>query len=164
MKYFKNKENKIYAYDDDVSQDILNEFIVKHNLTPLNKKELNELNEPSLNELKELKKAEILSAFNRNLENLDGGLSIEPLGIVVDCGRIHAENVASMITLLANTSQDNITFRLYDNTSRLTSLAELKAIQTAIIAEGFKQYEKKWALEQAINEATSKEQIEAIKW
>lgn len=167
MKYYKNTQNQIYAYDDNISQVMLNEFIAKHNLTPLSKKELSELNkpkEPSLTELKQAKLDEILTAFNRNLENLEGGLLIEPLNIRVDCGRIHSENVASMITLLANTSQDNITFRLYDNTSRLTSLAELKAIQTAIIAEGFKQYEKKWALEQALNEATSKEQIEAIKW
>ncbi|MGG7074656.1 DUF4376 domain-containing protein, partial [Campylobacter sp. 9BO] len=124
---------------------------------------LNKPKEPSLTELKQAKLDEILTVFNRNLENLDGGLSIKPLGIVVDCGRIHAENISSMITLLSNTNQNEITFRLYDNTSRQTTLDELKAIQTAIISKGFELYEKKWALEQALNEATSKEQIEAIK-
>ncbi|MGH1600834.1 hypothetical protein, partial [Campylobacter majalis] len=119
---------------------------------------------PTLDELKQAKLDEILTVFNRNLENLEGGLLIEPLNIRVDCGRIHSENISSMITLLQNTNQNEITFRLYDNTSKQTTLNELKTIQTAIIAQGFKTYEKKWALEQSINEATSKEQIEAIKW
>lgn len=46
MKYYKNKLNQIYAYDDNISQVMLNEFIAKHNLTPLNKKELETLNKP----------------------------------------------------------------------------------------------------------------------
>lgn len=46
MKYYKNKLNQIYAYDDNINQAILNELIAKHNLTPLSKKELETLNKP----------------------------------------------------------------------------------------------------------------------
>lgn len=43
MKYFKDKQNQIYAYDDDVSDEFLNAKIKELSLTPLSEKELNEL-------------------------------------------------------------------------------------------------------------------------
>lgn len=58
MKYFKDKHNEIYAYDDNVSEAFLNAKIKELSLTPLSKKELNELTNPKIDEkTKELNEA-----------------------------------------------------------------------------------------------------------
>nr|DAX78156.1 MAG TPA: hypothetical protein [Caudoviricetes sp.] len=54
MKRYKNSSGEIYAYDDDVSEELLNQRIKELGLTPLTQKELDELNkryEPSPEEL-----------------------------------------------------------------------------------------------------------------
>lgn len=54
MKRYKNSKNEIYAYEDDVSEELLNQRIQELGLTPLTQKELDELNklyEPSPEEL-----------------------------------------------------------------------------------------------------------------
>ena len=54
MKRYKNSQNEIYAYDDDVSDEFLKKDIEELGLTPLTQKELDELNklyEPSPEEL-----------------------------------------------------------------------------------------------------------------
>jgi len=54
VKRYKNANNEIYAYEDDVSEELLNQRIKELGLTPLTQKELDELNkqyEPSPEEL-----------------------------------------------------------------------------------------------------------------
>ena len=54
MKRYKNANNEIYAYEDDISEELLNQRIKELGLTPLTQKELDELNklyEPSPEEL-----------------------------------------------------------------------------------------------------------------
>ena len=54
MKRYKDKNNQIYAYEDDVSEELLAQRIQELGLIPLTKKELEELNkryEPSPEEL-----------------------------------------------------------------------------------------------------------------
>ena len=54
MKYYKNKNNEIFAYEDNVSEGLLKQRIQELELTPLTQKELDELNklyEPSSEEL-----------------------------------------------------------------------------------------------------------------
>ena len=54
MKYYKDKNNEIYAYEDNVSEGLLKQRIQELELTPLTQKELDELNklyEPSPEEL-----------------------------------------------------------------------------------------------------------------
>ena len=50
MKRYKNSNNEIYAYEDDISEELLNQRIQELGLIPLTQKELDELNkqyEPS---------------------------------------------------------------------------------------------------------------------
>ena len=54
MKEFKNANNEIYAYEEIVSEELLNQRIQELGLTPLTQKELDELNklyEPGPEEL-----------------------------------------------------------------------------------------------------------------
>ena len=54
MKEFKNASGEIYAYEDNISEELLNQRIQELGLTPLAQKELDELNklyEPSPEEI-----------------------------------------------------------------------------------------------------------------
>nr|DAK87078.1 MAG TPA: hypothetical protein [Caudoviricetes sp.] len=50
MKYYKNKNNEIFAYDNDVSEELLNQRIKELGLTPISDDEANKLLEPKIDE------------------------------------------------------------------------------------------------------------------
>lgn len=50
MKYYKNKNNEIFAYDNDVSEKLLNQRIKELGLTPISDDEANKLLEPKIDE------------------------------------------------------------------------------------------------------------------
>lgn len=50
MKYYKNKSNGIFAYEDDVSEELLNQRIKELGLTPISNDEANKLLEPKVDE------------------------------------------------------------------------------------------------------------------
>ncbi|WP_462189695.1 hypothetical protein [Campylobacter concisus] len=50
MKYYKNKNNEIYAYEDDVSEELLNQRIKELWLTPISDDEAKKLLEPKVDE------------------------------------------------------------------------------------------------------------------
>ena len=50
MKRYKNKNNEIYAYEDDVSEELLNQRIKELGLTPISDDEAKKLLEPKVDE------------------------------------------------------------------------------------------------------------------
>ena len=50
MKRYKNANNEVYAYDDDVSQELLNQRIKELGLTPISDDEAKKLLEPKVDE------------------------------------------------------------------------------------------------------------------
>lgn len=50
MKYYKNKSNGIFAYEDDVSEELLNQKMKELGLTPISDEEANKLLEPKVDE------------------------------------------------------------------------------------------------------------------
>lgn len=50
MKYYKDENNEIYAYEDDVSEELLNQKIKELGLTPISDDEAKKLLEPKIDE------------------------------------------------------------------------------------------------------------------
>ena len=50
MKYYKDKNNEIYAYEDDLSNEVLYKSVEKFCLTPLSQKEIEEYLAPNVDE------------------------------------------------------------------------------------------------------------------
>ncbi|WP_103590010.1 hypothetical protein [Campylobacter concisus] len=50
MKYYKNKNNEIFAYEDDVSKEIINQRVKELELTSISDDEANKLLEPKVDE------------------------------------------------------------------------------------------------------------------
>lgn len=117
----------------------------------------------SLESAKDLKKDEILLKFKENLENLEGGLNVDDVG-VVDCGKQHLTNIQGLIKALENSELTEIDFRMFDNTLKKLNLTELKKIEIAVILKGQELYGKKWFLENAIQQATTLKEVKKIVW
>lgn len=50
MKRYKNKNNEVFAYDDDISEELLNQRIKELGLTPISDEEASKLLEPNVDE------------------------------------------------------------------------------------------------------------------
>lgn len=50
MKYYKNRNSEIYAYEDDISEEFLNQRIKELGLTPISDDDANKLLEPKVDE------------------------------------------------------------------------------------------------------------------
>ena len=50
MKRYKNKNNEVFAYDDDISEELLNQRIIELGLTPISDEEASKLLEPNVDE------------------------------------------------------------------------------------------------------------------
>lgn len=112
-------------------------------------------------------KSRVLMEFNRELENLTGGLDVEGVG-VFDCGKQHLTNIEGMIVALeyqmrANGgSEPTITFKMFDNSFKELTLSQLKVAQLQMVLAGQQLYSKKWQYEAAIEAASSVEELDKI--
>lgn len=59
MKYFKDKNSKVFAFEDDAKQEVIDTMIKKFNLISISENEFNELIAPSIDVIKSTKTNEI---------------------------------------------------------------------------------------------------------
>lgn len=83
-------------------------------------------------------------------------------GFVIDANQRAYEDVNGLITRLEETGRDSARFRAADNSYHEVTLADLKAMRLAIICYGEDIYDRKWALEEAIAQASTPAQLEAV--
>lgn len=160
MKFYKDKQNQIYAYEDDVSEELLNQRINELGLTPLTKKELDGLNKPKEISLEELKLNKLASLNEWATKMTDkSAINLKGFG-VVDGGYKYLLNVRAMKNNYEALPQK--VFRMYDNSFKEVNLADLEKIEKTIELGGIMLHTLKWQYETAINKAKSKEELEAI--
>lgn len=160
MKYYKDKNNEIYAYEDDVSKEFLEQKIKELGLTLLTQKELEELNkpkEPTLAELKLLKLADLYDWAIKSAEK--SAINLKGFG-VIDGGYKYLLNVRAMKNNFEALPQK--LFRMFDNSFKEVSLKDLEKIEKAVELGGITLHSLKWKYETAISKAKSKEELEAI--
>ena len=154
MKYYKNSQNQIYAYDDDVSEDQ-----IKEGLTKITEAQAKSMLEPSLEELKAAKTAELASWVNAMGESCK--VEIKDFG-AVNGGYKYLLNIGSMIDTFD--SLEIRAFRMYDNSMKKIGGQDLKKIKRAIQIAGQKLHVLKWGYETAIEKAKTAKALEAIKF
>ncbi|PPB51204.1 hypothetical protein [Campylobacter hyointestinalis] len=158
MKYYKNKQNQIYAYDENVSDEFIDAKIKELGLKKLTQKETLELNrEPSLEELK-LNKLASLNEWATKMTD-KSAINLKGFG-VIDGGYKYLLNVRAMKNNFEALPQK--VFRMYDNSFKEVSLADLEKIEKSIELGGIMLHSLKWQYETAISRAGSKEELEAI--
>ena len=129
MKYYKNSQNQIYAYDDDVGENQVAEGLVK-----ISEAEAQKMSEPSIEQLREAKTAE-LARWTHSMGD-SCKISLKDFG-VINGGYRYLLNVEAMIDTFD--SLEVRAFRMYDNTmKKISGQEELKRIKKAIQLGGQK--------------------------
>lgn len=160
MKFYKDKQNQIYAYEDDVSEELLNQRINELGLTPLTKKELDGLNKPKEISLEELKLNKLASLNEWTTKMTDkSAINLKGFG-VIDGGYKYLLNVRAMKNNYEALPKK--IFRMYDNSFKEVNLTDLEKIEKAIELGGIMLHTLKWQYESAISKAKNKEELEAI--
>lgn len=160
MKYFKNFKGEVYAYEDDVSEELLNQRINELGLTPLTKKELDGLNKPKEINLEELKLNKLASLNAWAIKMTDkSAINLKGFG-VIDGGYEYLINA----TVMKNNYEwlPKKEFRMYNDKFVPVTLQDLERIEKAIGIAGIFLKNLKWQYESAISKAKSKEELESI--
>lgn len=155
MKYYKNSQNEVYAYDDDVGEEQIAEGLVK-----ITKNERDKIldAEPPIEQLREAKTAE-LAAWTHSMGD-SCKIDLKGFG-VINGGYRYLLNVEAMIDTFD--SLEIRAFRMYDNTmKKINGQEELKRIKRAIQIGGQKLHTLKWGYELKIEKAKNKKELDAI--
>lgn len=119
--------------------------------------------EKTLEEVKAEKTSQLDSAFNAWYN--DGATLISSLGFEADSDSRAMQDVNGLVVAAessATFSETGLIFMDANNEGHQVSLEDLKTLQLEIIAAGNAAYQEKWKLRDAINAATSKDELEAI--
>lgn len=160
MKRYKNESGEIFAYDDDVSKELLKQRIKELGLIPLTKKELEDLNKPkeiSLAELRLNKLASLNEWATKMAEK--SRIDLKNFG-AIDGGYEYLTNAAVMKNNYEWLPKKE--FRMYNGEFVPVTLQDLERIEKAIGIAGIMLKNLKWQYEAAIAKAKSKEELEAI--
>lgn len=155
MKYYKNSQNEIYAYDDDVGEEQIAE-----GLTKITKNERDKIldAEPPIEQLREAKTAE-LAEWTHDMGD-SCKINLKDFGLI-NGGYRYLLNVEAMIDIFD--SLEIRAFRMYDNSmKKINGQEELKRIKKAIQLGGQKLHTLKWQYELKISKAKNKKELDAI--
>ena len=122
-----------------------------------------EIPAPSVDELKTEKLSQLDSAFLQWYET--DAVVTSSLGFVADSDSRAMMDVSGLVTTLeAQPAESRATVAFMDanNQPHLLSLDQLKTVQVEIIQNGQSAYQQKWSMRTAIEQATTKEELEAI--
>ncbi|MDD4556207.1 MAG: DUF4376 domain-containing protein [Alphaproteobacteria bacterium] len=103
------------------------------------------------------KLAEIKQAFNQEQED---GHIVSSLGFEVDATRRSKDDIESLLYV----DEFPVRFRDYNNEFHNLEKEQVEVLKREIIAYGLAVYQKKWSLEEAIKNATTIEEVEAVVW
>ena len=155
MKYYKNSQNEVYAYDDDVSEDQIKEGLTK--VTEAQAQKILNV-EPPIEQLREAKTAE-LAAWTHSMGD-SCKIDLKGFG-VINGGYRYLLNVEAMIDIFD--SLEIRAFRMYDNSmKKINGQEDLKRIKKAIQLGGQKLHTLKWGYELKISKAKDKKELDAI--
>lgn len=122
-----------------------------------------EIPAPSVDELKNAKLSQLDSSFLQWYE--DKATVTTSLGFVADSDSRAMMDVSGLVTTLESQpveSRSTVTFMDANNQPHLLSLEQLKTVQLEIVQNGQSAYQQKWTLRTAIEQASSKEELDAI--
>ena len=114
----------------------------------------------NLQALKAVKLQELTEAFKEVTTKTK--VTVSGVG-VVDGGRSNLQDITGIIETFEESGQETMLFRIADNSFVSVNAEQLKAIKKAIILKGQELYQKKWEIEAKLANATTFDEIRAIK-
>lgn len=116
--------------------------------------------EPSLEELKYSKNEHI----KKELDNITKEGCDISLGFKIDFETHNRTEFALGLQLINETGLESMTIRDFDNVNHIITAAEYKQMVLEMAAQFNKLLAEKWTLNKAVEDATTKEEVEAIYW
>jgi hypothetical protein len=115
--------------------------------------------EYNIEQAKNAKYWEIKQAFEQESEN--SKVMSQSLNTEINADRKSLQNIEGLLAVIGS---GMIPYKCYDNRFVNVDRTNLEAMRLEVIKAGQSLYNKKWDLETTIKNATTKEQIETIKW
>lgn len=103
MRYYKDKKNQVYAYDDDVSEEFLKEQIKELGLKSITEEEVKKLTSPRVNE-KAAKLAELEEEIKETEEYINHAILIGNDAVLPELRSEYKELLAKRESLIKETS------------------------------------------------------------
>jgi len=126
--------------------------------------------EQTLNELKTLKLAYIKQEFNKAIGNgvIDFTIPSSNIQVQVDARRSDInndlQNVEGLIEIMQIQNIPEIEYKCYDNKKYTFTFNDMIALKYALISYYLQMYAKKHRLEDLVEQAATKEELEQIIW
>ena len=122
--------------------------------------------EPSLDELKQMKTGSLDVAFNEYRKSSKTYL-VSSLGFIANANVTAFDNVSGLVAQLQfkvdnGEEKPQVGFMSFDDELVMLGLEEMKILLVEISINASNVYAQKWSIRQAIQEAKSKESLEAI--
>ena len=119
-----------------------------------------QLGDPESFEFKKSAKQELLEAAFQTVQNT--AYVVSSLGFRANAGTRAYRDVDGLIKQMTTEGLESVDFRDYDNVFQPITFEEAKTLELEIIKNGQSIYLQKWAFEDAINKATTVEELDAI--
>lgn len=122
-----------------------------------------EIPAPSIEELKTAKLTQLDAAFLQWYET--DAVVTSSLGFVADSDSRAMMDVSGLVTTLESQpaeTRSTVAFMDANNQPHLLSLEQLKTVQLEIVQNGQSAYQQKWTLRTAIEQTSTKEELDAI--
>ena len=161
MKHYVNKENKPFAFEDDVDQEQLNDFIEKFSLTAISELEFIAITAPSLKEMKTSK----LTSLNTFCEAaIVGGFTSSALGSEHTYQSDRDDQVNLMGLVTAGNDDVLKCFDGYTWNWKQHTVSQLKKVFNDGAAFKKEQLIKANTLKAQIEAASANEELDGIVW
>jgi len=170
MKHFKNNDNKIFAYDNDISKEVLEAQIKKLLLTEISDDELSFFKKPTIEELKKRKISEIKKSCEREITN---GFYSEALGEKHFYHSTIAEqsNLSALVALgVDNTFKSQRVIVVEENevleerVMQNYTFEQLKDVLIDCVKHISTQINRKDKIKKTIHQASTAEELAKIEW
>lgn len=157
MKYYKDTNNKPYAFDDNVTNEIITkvEKIHKTTLTKITQADYEAIIAPTFAELQEVKKQEIENYYNQAIQE-----PIEYNGNIFQADNKSVDAISSMIL----SEPTSIEWLDINNEFVSMTLDEFKGLLSSIKSREQVLFKKKVELKKQIEECLDKDCLDKIQW
>lgn len=159
MRYYKDTNNKPFVFEDNVTADIIKRVEKTHNttLTEITKTDYEALIAPTFEELQASKIQEIYKAYNNaNQEDIDY------MNTTFQADDYSQDLIAKV--LVTGSVPDGFFWLDKNNNQVSMTYADLQGLSQAILVRNQQNFVKYQDLKNKAKQATTKEELDAIRW
>lgn len=159
MKYFKNENNKVFAYEDDVKEEVLNGFIEKFGLTSITEAEFKTLTAPSLKDLQNKKLSDMATTYQT-----ESTKDVPYKDVLYKGGDASASAIAGAVELAQSLQETEVKIIGSDDKPNIMSFSEALELSGLIAKAWRTAFFRYKELKVQISNAATVEELESISW